>query len=90
MLQPQPLHNKYFNNFDAFNTPSTADPVEDWLISPLITTAMNGLQWWAAMAASRYPLSEIGMNFLSIPGVHRCFATTNPLQPFMFSYLHQH
>ena len=82
MSQPQPLCNKYFDNFDAFNTPSTSDPVEDWLNSPLITTATDGLQWWTAMVASRHPLSEMGMDFLSIPGMDRYFFRYESLTPF--------
>jgi hypothetical protein len=81
MSQPQISRNNYFDNFDAFNTPSTADPVEDWLNSP-ITTATDGLQWWTAMEASRHPLSEMGMNFLSIPGMHRYFFCYESLTPF--------
>jgi hypothetical protein len=70
VLQPQPSRNKYFDHFDTFNAPSTADPIDDWLNSPPITTVTDGLQWWTAMAASGHPLSEMGLNFLSIPGTY--------------------
>jgi hypothetical protein len=62
--------------------PSTADPVEDWLNSPPITTATDGLQWWTAMAASGHPLSEMGTNFLSIPGMYGCFGQYGSLTTF--------
>jgi len=47
-----------------------ADPIDDWLNSPPITSVMDGLQWWTTMAASGHPLSEMGLNFLSIPGTY--------------------
>jgi hypothetical protein len=52
------------------NAPSTADPIDDWLNSPPITSVTDGLQWWTTMAASGHPLSEMGLNFLSIPGTY--------------------
>jgi hypothetical protein len=69
VLQPQPSRNKYFDNFNTFNTPSMMDPVDEWLNSPPITTVTDGLQWWMAMAASGHPLSGMGIDFLSIPGM---------------------
>ena len=70
VLQLRPMWNKYFDHFDTFNAPSMADPIDDWLNSPPITSVTDGLQWWTTMAASGHPLSEMGLNFLSIPGTY--------------------
>ncbi|KIM75182.1 hypothetical protein PILCRDRAFT_79225 [Piloderma croceum F 1598] len=55
-----------------------ADPIDDWLNSPPITSVTDGLQWWTTMAASGHPLSAMGLDFLSIPAtstdVERAFS----------------
>jgi hypothetical protein len=48
---------------------STIDPVDEWLNTPPISNIMNGLHYWAAMAASGHPLVPMALNFLSVPGV---------------------
>ena len=72
--QPPPSKNKYFDDFDSFNSASSsADPIMDWLTSPPIPGA-DGLMWWTAMESSRHPLYPMGMNFLSTPGMLVLFA----------------
>lgn len=48
---------------------STGDAVDEWLNTPPISNITNGLQYWAAMAASGHPLAPMAKNFLSIPGM---------------------
>jgi hypothetical protein len=59
-------HNKYFDNFTAFNTVSVAgDAVDEWLNTPAVSNISNGLQYWTAMGASGHPLAPMAKNFLS-------------------------
>jgi hypothetical protein len=67
-LQSVQTKNKYFEDFDSFNPTSSADPITEWLTSPTIPGA-DGLMWWSAMEASGHPLSRMGLNFLSAPGM---------------------
>jgi hypothetical protein len=67
-LQRVPTKNKYFEDFDSFNASVATDPITDWLTSPPIPGA-DGLMWWTAMEASGHPLSRMGLNFLSVPGM---------------------
>jgi hypothetical protein len=67
--QPPQPRNKYFDTFDTFNTSSTANPVDEWLNTPPISTITDGLQYWTAMLASGHLLSKISLDFLSIPGL---------------------
>ena len=68
-LQPVQTKNKYFEDFDSFNaSSSSADPITDWLTSPPIPGA-DGLMWWSVMEVSGHPLSRMGSDFLSAPGM---------------------
>jgi hypothetical protein len=73
IAQPQLSRNKYFDNFDTFNTPSTTNPVDEWLNTPPVTTATDGLKYWAAILASGHPLARMALDFLSTPG--QCIAS---------------
>ena len=85
--QPQSSHNKYFNNFDTFNTPATTNPVDEWLNTPPVSTATNRLQYWAAMLASGHPLARMVLDFLSVPG--QCMSVYHSLfANFSSSYIH--
>ena len=85
--QPQSSRNKYFDNFDTFNTPATTNPVDEWLNTPPVSTATNGLQYWAAMLASGHPLARMALDFLSVPG--QCMSVYHSLfANFSSSYIH--
>ena len=49
----------------------TGDVVDGWLNTPTISNISNGLQYWAAMAASGHPMAPMAKNFLSIPGTYQ-------------------
>jgi hypothetical protein len=84
--QPQLSRNKYFDNFDSFNTTSSTNPVDEWLNTPPITTATDGLQYWTAMLTSGHPLVRMSLDFLSIPG--QCLHISTSLLPnYSFSYI---
>jgi hypothetical protein len=61
------LKNKYFEDFNSYNASDMSDPISEWLSTPTIPGA-DGLMYWNAMEASRHPLSQMGLNFLSAPG----------------------
>lgn len=85
-VQPQLSRNKYFDNFNSFNTTSSTNPVDEWLNTPPITTATDGLQYWTAMLTSGHPLARMSLDFLSISG--QCLHISTSLLPnYSFSYV---
>jgi hypothetical protein len=56
---------------DGFGTdlPAIADPMADWLSSPLVSSVSDPIAWWTAMEVVGHPLAWMTLDFLSAPGL---------------------
>jgi hypothetical protein len=72
LLLPKPLVSrslsaKYFSALKDKSTP--VDALEEWLNNAPVVTRSDGITWWTALVATGHPLTQISLNFLSIPGM---------------------
>ena len=58
---------KYFGVLKDKSVP--VDALEEWLSSAPIVTSSDGITWWTAMQGTGHPLSQMALDFLSIPGM---------------------
>ena len=67
--------NKYFAELDTFGTSASAmpDPIMEWLSTPPVLSAKDPIAWWTTMKAASNQLAQLGLDFLSAPGLFYCF-----------------
>lgn len=56
------------------------DALEQWLAKPLVKTTMDPIAYWSGMLAANHPLSQMALDYLSIPGkfiMYYCIMITN-------------
>ncbi|KAF4614987.1 hypothetical protein D9613_003531 [Agrocybe pediades] len=57
---------KYFNSLNEDDV-LTSDTLEDWLVSPLMNTSLNSIEYWTQMDGGGNRLAHMALDYFSIP-----------------------
>ena len=68
VLQAKSAGDEWFDYDDDMSDLSVLHPVDKWLGAPVESNCTDPIGYWTLLKASKHPLAQMALDFLSAPG----------------------